>query len=59
MILAARTYFGGLRVGRLISDADIIGSNGHVKVIVHSKSIYTLRSIKIGGLTGAESFVTL
>ena len=59
MILAARTYFGGLRVGRLISDANIIGSNGHVNVIVNSKSIHTLRSIKFGGLTGAESFVTL
>ena len=34
MSLAARTYFGGLRVGRLISHANIIGSNVCVCVCV-------------------------
>ena len=43
MSLAARTYSGRVRVARLISDANMIGLNGHVNVIVNTRSFHTLR----------------
>ena len=53
-------YFsGGVGVGPLTSDTNMIGSNGHVNVIVNPKSIQTLKSIKLGGLPRAESSTTL
>ena len=43
MSLAARTYSGRVRVALLTLDANMIGLNGHVNVVVNPRSFHTLR----------------